>query len=64
VDLVVSVSQRTLTRARHEVPESALHSGIVEEMIAWEIAARFEGRPLGEWAVMILATRIGHRRTS
>lgn len=59
--LVVPLSQRTLTRARRGVPESALHSGIVEEMIAWEIAARFEGRPLGEWAVMVLAMRFVHR---
>jgi hypothetical protein len=62
--LTVSVYQQILTRARDVLPENALHAGAVEEMLAWEIAARLEGRPMGEWGLKTLALRKAGRRVA
>jgi hypothetical protein len=62
--LTVSICQPILTRARGAVPETALHVAGVEEMLAWEIAARLEGRPMGEWALKALALRKAGRRAA
>lgn len=62
--LTVSVRQQILTRARAHVPETALHAAGVEEMLAWEIAARLEGRPMGEWGLKVLALRKAGRRAA
>lgn len=43
-----------LTRANGTVTEVALHEGIVEEMIGWELAARMEARSMSEWALKVL----------
>jgi len=62
--LIVSISQRILSRARDTVPETALHAAGVEEMLAWELAARLEGRPMGEWGLKALALRKARRRAA
>jgi hypothetical protein len=59
--LVVALPDRVVTRARGELTELALHEGVVEEMISWEIAAMLEGRTMCEWALSTLAAR---RRTA
>jgi hypothetical protein len=55
--LVVRLPDRVVTRARGELTELALHEGVVEEMISWEIAAMLEGRTMCEWALSTLAIR-------
>ena len=55
--LVVSLPDRIVTRARGELTDLTLHEGVVEEMIAWEIAAKLEGRTMCEWALSTLAVR-------
>lgn len=62
--LAVSVDQQVLTRARGAVPQNALHAGAVEEMLAWELAARLEGRRMGEWGLKALALRKAGRRAA
>jgi hypothetical protein len=59
--LVVALPDRVVTRARGELTELALHEGVIEEMISWEIAAKLEGRTMCEWVLSTLATR---RRTA
>ena len=54
--LSVELPAALLTRARGVVAEASLHAGAVEEMIAWEIAARLEGRSMSEWALKTLST--------
>jgi len=52
--LQVRVPDRVLCRARAALPEHSLHAAIVEEMIAWEIAAILCGRTMNEWALLHL----------
>ncbi len=53
--LEVELDERTSTRVRGTITEAAIRPAVVEEMIAWEIAATLEGRTLGEWALNCLA---------
>jgi hypothetical protein len=55
--LDVKLDERTSTRVRDSLNESAIRPAVVEEMIAWQIAATLEGRTLGEWALHSLARR-------
>jgi hypothetical protein len=57
--LRVTIPERVLVRARGEVRQTALRPAVVGEMVAWEVAATFAGRTMGEWA---LATLAGARR--
>lgn len=59
--LIIELPDRVVTRARGELTELALHEGVIEEMISWEIAAMLEGRTMCEWALSTLAIR---RRTA
>jgi hypothetical protein len=53
-DVAVDLPPNLLTRADGTVTEVALHEGIVEEMIGWELAARMEARSMSEWALKVL----------
>lgn len=53
--LTVPVPDRLLTRFGDRVPARAFRARFVEEMVRWEIAAVFEGRTMGEWALHTLA---------
>jgi hypothetical protein len=54
-NLEVELDERTSTRVRGALTEAAIRPAVVEEMIAWEIAATLDGRTLGEWALHRLA---------
>lgn len=56
--LVVVVADDVLTRARDRVPQDALHTDAVPEMLAWERAARLQGRTMAEWALSVLAASL------
>lgn len=53
--LAVLAPERVLTRVRGSVTEAAIRPAVVEEMIAWQIAATLAGRTMGEWALRSLA---------
>jgi hypothetical protein len=59
--LSVAISDNLLTQVRDAVPETALHQGVVGEMLAWERAAALEGRTMMEWALKTLAALIAGR---
>jgi hypothetical protein len=53
--LKVKLDDRTSTRVRDSLNESAIRPAVVEEMISWQVAATLEGRTVGEWALHTLA---------
>lgn len=53
--LKVKLDERTATRVRESLTEASIRAAVVEEMLAWEVAATLEGRTLGEWALHSLA---------
>jgi hypothetical protein len=53
--LNVVIPDELLTQVRDTVPETVLQPGAVPEMLAWERAARLEGRTMLEWALKALA---------
>lgn len=55
--LTVELPQELVARARGVVPASALREEAIEEMVAWELAATLDGRPMAEWALLALAAR-------
>jgi hypothetical protein len=59
--LAVVIPDDLLTQVRDTVPESALHEGAVNEMLAWERAARLEGRSMLEWALKALGRLVTTR---
>jgi len=59
--LCVELPDELLTRARDTVPETVLHSEAVLEMLAWERAARLQGRTMLEWALKTLAALLTAR---
>jgi hypothetical protein len=59
--LSVSLPEEILTLARGSVRQSALHAAAVEEMLAWERAARVGGRTMREWGLKTLALGLLNR---
>lgn len=55
------ISDELLTQVRDTVPETSLHPGAVAEMLAWERAARLEGRTMLEWSLKVLARLLVRR---
>lgn len=55
--LTVTVPRALLGRARGVVSRTALAWDAIPEMVAWEIAARVQGRAMGEWVLLALAAR-------
>lgn len=51
----VCLPAQLVTRARTTVPARALDCSVVQEMLAWELAAALEARGMGEWALRLLA---------
>jgi hypothetical protein len=56
--LTVILPPALLGRARGVVSAAVFEDGAVTEMVTWEIAARAQGRALGEWALLVLAMRL------
>lgn len=52
--LSVEVPGKILSRARGTISESSLREDVVDEMLAWEIAATLSARTMGEWALLHL----------
>jgi hypothetical protein len=59
--LNVTLPDDLMTRARTTVSETALHEGVVAEMLAWERAASLEGRTMLEWALVTLGRYVSGR---
>jgi hypothetical protein len=57
-ELRVDLPEELLSRARDAVGETALHAGAVIEMLAWERAARLQGRTMLEWGLKTLAIAV------
>jgi hypothetical protein len=55
------IPDELLTQVRDTVPETVLHPGAVAEMLAWERAARLEGRTMLEWSLKVLARLLVRR---
>jgi hypothetical protein len=55
----IALPERLLTRIGGVAAPAALDQRVVAEMIAWELAATFTGRTIGEWA---FATVAAHAR--
>jgi hypothetical protein len=53
--LSVAIPDELLTQVRDTIPETVLQPGAVPEMLAWERAARLEGRTMLEWSLKMLA---------
>jgi hypothetical protein len=53
--LTVMLPRALLGRARGVISTAALAQDAIPEMVAWEIAARVQGRAMGEWALLALA---------
>ncbi|HTU78092.1 MAG TPA: hypothetical protein VMF09_04965 [Solirubrobacteraceae bacterium] len=53
--LSVVIPDELLTQIRDTIPETVLHPRAVPEMLAWERAARLEGRTMLEWSLKVLA---------
>jgi len=51
----VKLDERTSTRVRDSLSESAIRPAVVEEMVFWKTAATLEGRTMSEWALHTLA---------
>jgi hypothetical protein len=58
--LTVTLPQTLLSRAHGTVSTTALEHAAAPELVAWELAARLEGRTMGEWALLAFA---GQSRT-
>jgi hypothetical protein len=56
-ELVVCLPERMLTRFHRYSASCRFDSEGVDEMLAWDIAARLEGRTMTEWALHVLAER-------
>lgn len=59
--IVIRLPERLLVRASTEVTSRSLRTGVVAEMIAWEMAAALSGRTMGEWALRELSLRTGRQ---
>ncbi len=59
--LSVPVPDTLMTRARNAVSETALNEEAVPEMLAWERAARLEGRTMLEWSLVTLGRFVSSR---
>lgn len=55
--LAAAVPERVLSRVDGSLSQGGLHSGVVEEMISWEIAATLSARTMNEWALLQLLRR-------
>jgi hypothetical protein len=53
----VEVPEKILSRVEDTIGQGVLHEGVVEEMIAWEIAATLAARTMNEWALLELLRR-------
>lgn len=55
--IAVQLPDQLLSRASDGLDARSLRADVVEEMVAWEIAAALSGRTMGEWALSVAANR-------
>jgi hypothetical protein len=53
----VEVPEKILGRVEGTISQGVLHERVVEEMVAWEVAATLAARTMGEWALLELLGR-------